>query len=265
MKYLKIYEEFDYSDELIHEICKKYAIENYVINNGLVDVNGDVFLIERGLSDLPLRFGKVSGNFDISENNITSLEGCPEEVGGNFECSENKLTSLEGSPKEIGGGFNCSENRLTSLNGCPIEVGASFYCGDNNLTTLEGAPSIINGNFDCRNNNLTTLEGGPIKVKNVLNCAYNDIISLNGIPLNLSTFICDGNPISNIWKLFKDLDKLEYFIDCDMIREPEQESRFDKNGRHVLFLPIVILQRLNHFLEEIGKKTVTKVEKYKCI
>lgn len=233
MKYLKIYEAFDYSDELIHEICEKYDIENYVINNGLVDVNGDVFLIERGLSDLPLRFGKVSGNFNISENNITSLEGSPSTVGGNFDCSDNKLTSLEGSPSTIGGRFDCS---------------------DNYLITLEGAPSIINKSFNCRNNYLTTLKGAPTRVKNTLNFSDNKIISLEEIPLNLSSLICSRNPIDNIWKLFTDLNKLEYFIDCDIIREPEISSK-----------PIVILQRLNHFLEEIGKRPVKKVNGYRCI
>ena len=43
MKYIKLFESFQ-SDEEIHLICKKYGIENYTINNGVVDVNGDVHL-----------------------------------------------------------------------------------------------------------------------------------------------------------------------------------------------------------------------------
>ena len=52
----------------------------------------------------------VTGYFDCSNNNLTSLEGAPKEVGGDFDCSDNKLISLEGAPKEVGGGFDCYDN-----------------------------------------------------------------------------------------------------------------------------------------------------------
>jgi len=68
-------------------------------------------------------------------------------------------------------------------------------------------------------------------------------------------FYCVDNPIYEIWDLFEDYSKIEFLNDCDAIREPDNNSKE----------PIIILDRLNFFLEEIGKPTVTKVEGYKCI
>lgn len=88
------------------KICKEYGITNYTINpDGTVDVSGNVNLQDRGLTKLPIKFGRVSGNFSCSDNQLTSLDGSPTTVGGHFYCSNNLLTSLEGGPKEVGGAF----------------------------------------------------------------------------------------------------------------------------------------------------------------
>jgi len=114
MKYIKLFENYK-SDEEIHLICKKYGIDNYTINNGVVDVNGDVHLDDKGLTKIPLNFGAVSGDFWCSNNKLKSLEGCPSHVGGNFWCSYNKLTSLEGCPSQVGGDFWCSNNPVHNI------------------------------------------------------------------------------------------------------------------------------------------------------
>lgn len=71
------------------------------INDDLtVDVDGDVNLQQLELKKLPLKFGKVSGNFNCSRNKLESLDGAPHEVGDGFYCSGNKLESLDGVPKK---------------------------------------------------------------------------------------------------------------------------------------------------------------------
>jgi hypothetical protein len=100
----------------IETTCKKYNIKNYTINpDGTVDVNGDVYLISRGSTKLPLKFGRVDGYFDCSYNQLTTLEGGPRSVGGDFYCGGNKLTTLEGGPREVGGYFDCSYNPIYSV------------------------------------------------------------------------------------------------------------------------------------------------------
>ena len=100
----------------IEEICKKYDITNYNINeDGSVDVDGSVDLDYCKLTKLPLKFGVVTLDFYCRNNQLTTLEGSPESVGGNFNCNGNNLTDLKGSPKSIGGGFYCSNNPIESI------------------------------------------------------------------------------------------------------------------------------------------------------
>jgi hypothetical protein len=112
---------------MISLICEKYGITNYTVNDdGSIDVNGDVDLSRFELTELPLRFNKVTGNFHCGYNNLTSLKGSPRWVGGYFICSRNELTSLEFSPDYVGGWFGCGMNKLTD-NYCDTEIGGSFY------------------------------------------------------------------------------------------------------------------------------------------
>ena len=152
MIYIKEYNT--YNDD-IDAICKKYGIKRYTINNGMVDVDGDVNLSDRDLDKLPLKFGIVTGYFYCQWNKLTSLEGSPKEVGGYFYCHYNKLKSLQGGPKIVVGSFDCSDNQLISLEGGPKEVGGGFYCYSNKLSSLKGAPRKFGEIFSChRNNNL---------------------------------------------------------------------------------------------------------------
>jgi hypothetical protein len=250
MKYIKLFESF--KEEDIHTICKKYGIYKYIINSdGSINTDGDVYLFNEKLNKLPpLKFRNIGGSFWCDSNRLTSLEGCPKSVSDGFCCYNNQLTSLKGSPKSIGGDFYCYLNRLVSLKGCPESIGKCFSCCDNKLTSLEGCPKLINDDFYCRNNKLTSLKGGPESVGGDFYCNSNKIATFEYLPFLIGgDFYCFGNPIYEIWDLFQDYSKIEFLNDCDAIREPN----------------IIILDRLNFFLEEIGKPTVTKVKGYNCI
>jgi hypothetical protein len=205
MKYLKLFENF----EDIDSICQKFGIENYTINSDRsIDVDGNVYLIGKGLTKLPLKFRNVTGDFYCDDNQLTTLEGSPRNVTGDFYCNHNQLTTLEGSPRNVTGGF---------------------YCNDNKLTSLEGGPQSVTGYFDCGYNQLTSLEGGPQSVG--------------------GNFYCGNNPVESIWNLFIDYSQVDMLNDYDPVRDGQ----------------IIILDRLNEFLEQIGKQPVTSVKGYKCI
>ena len=90
-------------------------------------IKGDVNLYNLHLTKLlDLSDVEVRGAFNCSNNNLTSLEGCPHTVG-HFDCQGNNLTSLEGAPHTVGGYFSCEENPLKSLKGIPKYIGANFY------------------------------------------------------------------------------------------------------------------------------------------
>jgi len=147
-KYLKVFKELE-----------KFGIENYTFNDDFsIDVNGDVNLYGKGLTKLPIKFRNVYGNFDISNNKLTSLIGSPKMISSYFDCRFNKLTSLEGCVEVVGDSFNCFSNKLTSLEGGPKIVGGDFYCTTNKLTSLKGSPEKVGGDFYCSNNKLLSLE-----------------------------------------------------------------------------------------------------------
>jgi hypothetical protein len=152
-------------------------------------------------------------------------------VDGDAHLWWKRLTKLPVKFKEVSGNFWCNSNSLTSLEGCPERVGGFFNCEFNNLTSLEGCPKYINGDFWCQGNNIYTFEGVP------------DFTHIGG------NFYCYNNLVYNIWLLFQDHTKFEFFNDCAPIRWMDEK-------------PTVILDRLNFFLEETGHKTVENVEGY---
>jgi hypothetical protein len=202
MIWVKLFEDFNKIDA----ICRKYGIRNYTISpDGTVDFDGNVNLYGKGLKNLPLNFGRVTGYFDCGNNRLTTLEGSPKEVGGNFFCQYNQLTTLEGAPKVVGDDFVCINNQLTTLEGAPKEIGGDFECSHNQLTTLKGAPKEVGGYFYCINNQLTTLEGAPKEVGGWFDCQHNQLTTLEGAPKEVGgNFYCRNNPLPKEILSFKD-------------------------------------------------------------
>jgi hypothetical protein len=191
IKNWNLFKESVDEESKIVELCDKYKIENYTINDdSSIDVDDNIFLPFKNLKEIPLKFGRVSGYFYCSSNDLSSLYNSPKWVGYNFFCHSNKLTSLEYLPNWIGGYIDCQYNKIWSFRGIP-----DSFRGE---------------------------------------------------------LICNNNPIYNIWKLFESSGDIEFFNDCDIIREPETPD-----GK-----PIVVIERLNFFLETIGKPTVKGVDGY---
>ena len=104
--------------------CEWMDIQNYTINSqGEIDVDGEVYLNYKlgSLNELPYKFGRVSGDFNISYNgNINSLKNCPYFIGDSFLCSYcPKLESLEGCPTDITQSFKAAYNIFPNLKGGP--------------------------------------------------------------------------------------------------------------------------------------------------
>ena len=111
-------EDIDYISGDIKRKCKKFGIKNYTINeDSTIDVDGNVYLRNKGLTKIPLKFGKVSGYFDCSFNKLISLSGAPLSVGRGFYCFNNQLKSLSGISGRISGGIYCYNNQLRDVKG----------------------------------------------------------------------------------------------------------------------------------------------------
>jgi hypothetical protein len=123
----------------IIEICTAYNIRNYSINgDGNVDVDGNVNLFRRNLTELPVQFGTVTGHFNSVDNALTSLDGSPKNVLRNFDCSHDLITSLVGGPVAVGGDYCIGANNLPNLVGCPHRVGGHLYIEGSMLSTYSG-------------------------------------------------------------------------------------------------------------------------------
>jgi hypothetical protein len=239
------------SKEDIDSICKKFGIKNYTINeDSTIDVDGNVNLHDKALTKLPLKFGKVSGNFYCHRNQLISLEGSPLSVGGGFYCHRNQLISLEGAPLSVGGNFDCGDNKLISLEGSPISVGRYFDCSSNQLKSLEGSPLSVGGDFSCSFNQLKSLEGISGRISGGIYCDNNQLRDVKGVKDGwLGEFDIRRNPVYQIFKLFP-IDKwdevIEFLNEHDTIRDGN----------------LVILQRLEQVFLDLGLK-VPEIEEIK--
>ena len=189
MKHIKPYKIFESTSlnfpttrEEVIEVCNRYRINNYTINDDLsIDVEGHVNLAYKNLEYLPLRFNYVSGDFSCYDNKLKTLEGCPQTVSGSFDCYRNKLITLEGSPSVVNG---------------------NLICYVNELETLEGSPKTINGNFLCFVNKLKDLEYFP---------EVSDYINIRDNPVNLLVYTFIENEETDSFMI-------EDFIDYEIVR-----------------------------------------------
>ena len=204
----------------IESICKKYLIQNYTINDdGSVDVIGDVRLGVLKLTELPLKFGSVSGNFYCHSNKLTSLEGCPKYVGGHFYCERNKLTSLEGGPKIVEMSYDCLDNQLITLKGCPEKVGSEFHAGSNKLTEIDFCPKECRAASFSTNYDLVSIKKFPEKCMRV-DFSWTNIKSLDGLEKveGLEEVYVSNSPLVTIFGArIKDVSMLKHFISFKVV------------------------------------------------
>ena len=144
-----------YCELAAEKFLSEHNIKNYKLKfqHGtpsvmLVDVEGDVDLSHQNLIDDDItnlhriKFNIIRGNFNCSNNKLSSLNFCPTHVNGDFNCSHNQLTSLKNAPKYVGGDFRCFCNNVIDLAGIPTtNIGGKFYCSKSKTTNL----NVLNG------------------------------------------------------------------------------------------------------------------------
>ena len=188
--------------------CKKMGLKNYRINGDMtINVDGDVDLSGKGLSSFPsfIQFKYIAGNFDISNNDLKVLRGCPEECNA-FNCANNPaLRTLRGGPLVVDV-YNCSNNNLTALTGAP-KCCVQFIAHHNpRLTSLKEGPKTICGTDEL---------GG---VYNVCDCGIEGIDGLVGCAKIDGTFKCTGNPgkITKYYAMKANVQAKSFVCDTDV-------------------------------------------------
>lgn len=127
-------------DQVKSRLDYNWSIDGtYKINDDLtIDVDGGVKWNMSNHRNLPVKFNKVSGFFNISNHKLTSLIGSPKECGS-FNCIDNNLKNLEGSPEIVKLNFYCGENPFTNLIGAPKSIGDRIY-----ITSIKDSSSPLN-------------------------------------------------------------------------------------------------------------------------
>lgn len=101
------------------------SAENYVYHahDDTYEILTDVFVPDhtraranfKSLRDFDLKISKINGEFYCGACRLESLIGGPDIVMGQYDVSNNLLSSLDGVAKEIHGNLTLSDNRFTSL------------------------------------------------------------------------------------------------------------------------------------------------------
>ena len=81
----------------------------------------------------------VDGDFIVSNNRLTSLEGSPTDVEGSVFAARKQLETLEGGPVMVDGDFKVDNNKLKNLKGLPKHITGDLHINMNPLESLEGA------------------------------------------------------------------------------------------------------------------------------
>jgi hypothetical protein len=256
--------------EQVRYIIKRYRIliDNFTINDdGLIDVKGNVKISNGKLYKLPLRFGKVSGNFHCNSNCLNTLIGSPQWVGGSFDCSDNILNTLQHGPEKVRGTYRCSDNKLITLKGCATEVGRDLLCNNNYLENLVGSPDKIQGYFNCRMNKLRSLKGAPKEMFGRFHISHNRLNDFSGAPQTMRCEIyATSNFLNNIKGLPIDFEG-QLFIDAsaksintgdiDYNKLELQLRVINKFGHN--FMPPQLLEHYRHH------KLIMKYQRYYLI
>ncbi len=115
---------------------KKQGVERYSLvadktYGFVVNSETSVYLNDRPLKEIKVKFNEVRGFFDCSNSGLTSLLGCPYVVGKDMDCSMNELESLEHCTERIKFSFFCQDNNLADIIHFPQEVLRMVYLQEN--------------------------------------------------------------------------------------------------------------------------------------
>ena len=251
--------EIQYIIRRYHILIDPFSVDEL----GRLNVNGDVKISDTKLKKLPLKFGKVSGNFHCHLNRLTTLQGVPYSVGGDFNCSNNKLKSLKHASKLVGGDFFCQENTLEKLNGVPTIINGNFNCFLNNLKNLKNGPTKVKKSYYAYGNQLTSLEGSPLLVGKSFHVVDNQLLNLIGLPRyigELFSFDRSTNSI-NLGSNNCNVKKIE-------IQDQLGENNKNKILPRIIFenqksLPIIF--KYFSYLELYNEAEILNIENLNCI
>lgn len=132
----------------IESWCKDHNIETFHVNPDFsVDVPETVDLYGCGLTELPFKFGKVYGNFDVTNCKLKNFDNFPR-LCYSLILVNNPITSLIGIQdqiKFIHDNGNTFWRNMVNVIGCPIKEGGIGLLLIENLKKIMWQPTSNRG------------------------------------------------------------------------------------------------------------------------
>jgi hypothetical protein len=214
----------------IKNACYQLGITSIVINDDLtVDVNGNVDLKDTDLIELPVKFNRINGYFDVRYNqNLVNTDNFPVYVKDNLFASYCGIKELTDMPLEIGGSLDISFNELSeitfskeraTLGKC--KIGLNLYAQNNYFYDLSENPFEVGQSIDLSYCKLYDMYGIQQTVNGLLNLNGNQIDTYANMPEKielLSVFgQIEGEPtVSKKLVFYADMFNEEHFKSGDM-------------------------------------------------
>lgn len=196
------------------EFLKNFKIKKYKVNDDLsVDIlepiwNGmtpvAIDLSDLNLTEIPIKFNTVVGNFICSRNKLRNLKNSPTEIiSGDLIASDNELSTLEGAteifsklPEEVTSvtryRLRVDNNKLTDFSNWNLKKSNSriaIYAANNKITSIPG-------NFPFESVYRFVLGGNEIK----------DISNIPGDIISNSSFENNKIEVLPIYSEFRSAD-----------------------------------------------------------
>ena len=203
--------------KFIQEWLDYYEIKNYTIqDDGTVDVDGNVYIHGRKLTDIMVKFGKVTGDFIIIKTELSNMNNLPTDCP-HIVLDDNNIRTIKNIP------YNCWD---LSLNDNKIDFMPNLQEYDN-LQILHLAhnkiekispthPNLLV--FYIDNNKLTNLKNYPKKLDLsnagiVSSIRNNPLVSLKNLPVDFNDFVT----FNNICSEFPHIKPSSYIDDADKL------------------------------------------------
>jgi Leucine-rich repeat (LRR) protein len=166
------------------------------------DINGNYAAIDiNGNGEIEVSEASEVSELNISNSNISSLDGISNFSLFYFDCSYNQITSLDISSMTNLYYLDCSHNSLTVLDLTASSSIININCSYNSLTSLQ-----LNNSYnqteslDCSHNSLTGLDltASPYTVN--INCSYNSLtnLQLSSSSTQMENLDCSHNQLTSL-------------------------------------------------------------------
>ena len=180
--YIKWAESFGKDEAWVNETFKFQP-------DGTTVVEEDLLLRGTKIEQLPIGLIEVTGKLIVDNNPSLKLNGYPKRVGENFYCQLNDLSSLQGMPEEVRGFIGFDKSNLSSLVGLPRKVTGGLFLSNNQLENLDGISKEVSEDLSfTENNQLTSLEalrgikiGGDLFLKDIPATEIPEEIQISGV------------------------------------------------------------------------------------